>query len=279
MIQSNFFQRLLMSLLLGGVFCSIIYFSHDPLFQPLFVLVVTMVISSALWEYYHIAKANEHRPVEAIGIIGSIAYLYSLYLSIGHTRDIEWSIVVLGLTLFSAFLYYFFTGISPLVNLAITVFGVAYLTIPLSVMLLIDIDYGRFWMFYLLLVTKATDIGAYFAGKQLGRHKMAPIISPKKTWEGAVAGFLAGTFVSYGLHKISVAYDAPALFSSSLQSIWFGALMAVVAQLGDLSESLLKRDSGVKDSNRLPGLGGFLDMVDSLVFTAPLLFFFLKLMM
>lgn len=273
----NFLQRLSMSFILGTLFCWIIYVSHNPLFQPLFVLVLACIIGGALWEYYNIAKANGAEPVESIGIFGSICYLYVLYLTMGQTGISEWPLVALGLALFSAFLFYFFSGISPLVNLAITAFGVIYLTIPLSFMLLIDIDYGRYWMFYLLLVTKSTDIGAYFAGKQIGRHKMAPVISPKKTWEGAVAGFLFGTFTSYLLHKFSLEYFGEPLFSSSLQSLGLGALMAIIAQIGDLSESLLKRDSGVKDSNRLPGLGGILDMVDSLVFTAPLLYFFLRL--
>lgn len=275
--MSNFVQRLLMSTLMGVLFCTVIYLSHDPLFQPLFVLVLAAVIAAALWEYYKIAKASGHEPVETIGIFGSIVYLYALYLTMGQATLVEWPMIVIGLTLFSAFMFYFFSGISPLVNLAVTVFGIIYLTIPLSSMLLINIDYGRYWMLYLILVTKATDIGAYFAGKQLGRHKLAPVISPKKTWEGAVAGFLLGTFASYLLHKISTEYYGMPLFSSSLQALGFGALMTVVAQIGDLSESLLKRDSGVKDSNKLPGLGGILDMVDSLVFTAPLLYMFLKL--
>jgi phosphatidate cytidylyltransferase len=275
--MSNFVQRILMGTLMGVLFCTVIYLSHEPLFQPLFVLVLAVVIAAALWEYYKIAKARGHQPVETIGIVGSIVYLYALYLTMGQATLVEWPMIVIGLTLFSAFVFYFFTGISPLVNLALTVFGIVYLTIPLSSMLLIDIDYGRYWMLYLILVTKSTDIGAYFAGKQLGRHKLAPIISPKKTWEGAVAGFLLGTFASYLLHKISIEYFGVPLFSSSLLALSFGALMTIVAQIGDLSESLLKRDSGVKDSNKLPGLGGILDMVDSLVFTAPLLYMFLKL--
>lgn len=275
-LSSNFIQRLLMSVALGSIFCWIIYVSHDPLFQPLFILVVSLVIASALWEYYKIAKANGHAPVETIGIFGSICYLYALYLTIGQQSGFHWPLLTLGLTLFSAFVYYFFSGISPLVNLAVTVFGVAYLTIPLSVIMLIDIEYGRYWMLYLLLVTKVTDIGAYFAGKKFGRHKMAPVISPKKTWEGAIAGFFFGTLASYLMHIISIEYLGGPLFASAFHALGFGAIMSIVAQIGDLSESLLKRDSGVKDSNRLPGLGGILDMVDSLVFTAPLLYFFLR---
>lgn len=276
--MSNFLQRLCVGSALGAFFCFVIYVSHNPLFQPLFVLIVAAIIASALWEYYKIAKVNGYQPVESLGIIASICFTYVLYLTMGQDQN-DLPIITLGLFLFAAFLFYFITGLSPLVNLAITAFGVIYLAVPLSLMILIDIEYGRYWMLYLLLVTKATDMAAYFAGKQWGKHKLAPIISPKKTWEGAVAGFIIGTLASYLLDKISLEYFGASLFSTPLQSLLFGALMSIVAQIGDLSESLLKRDSGVKDSNKLPGLGGFLDMVDSLVFTTPLLYYFLKLML
>lgn len=274
--MSNFLQRLTLSSILSVIFCLVIYFSDDPHFQPIFVLVLAGVICGALWEYYQIAKANGSEPLGSIGILGSLLYLGLLYLSMSHPMLAEWPLICLGLVFFCAFLSYFFAGISPLENLAVTVFGVIYLTVPLSAMILINIDFGRYWILYLLLVTKLTDVGAYFIGKQWGRIKLAPTISPKKTWEGAVGGFILGTLTSYAMHKLSLGLFDKGLFASSLQSLWFGALMSIVAQIGDLSESLLKRDGGVKDSNRLPGLGGLLDMVDSLVFTTPLLYFFLK---
>lgn len=275
--MSNFFQRLTLSSLLGAILFVVVYFSNDPWLQPVFVVLTGAVIIAALWEYYHIAKGSGIDPVASIGIIGSICYLYMVYLTIDRPDLSDWPLIVLGLILFSAFLSYFFSGISPFTNLAVTVFGVVYLTVPLGAFIPINLVYGRYWLLYLLLVTKLTDVGAYLVGKQWGKHKMAPVISPKKTWEGAVGGFLIGTFSSYVLHKTSVFFFGPGLFNSSLQSLGFGAIMSIVAQIGDLSESLLKRDSGVKDSNRLPGLGGMLDMVDSLVFTTPLLYFFLKL--
>jgi phosphatidate cytidylyltransferase len=274
--MTNFWQRLTLSSILSVIFCFVIYLSDDPYFQPLFVVLLAIVICGALWEYYQIARANGSQPLGSIGILGSLCYLGLLYLSLGYPMLAEWPFICLGLFFFCAFLSYFFAGISPLENLAVTVFGVIYLTVPLSAMMLINIDFGRYWMLYLLLVTKLTDVGAYFIGKQWGRLKLAPTISPKKTWEGAFGGFILGTLTSYAMHKISLSLFGHPLFASSLQSLWFGALVSIVAQIGDLSESLLKRDGGVKDSNRLPGLGGLLDMVDSLVFTTPLLYFFLK---
>lgn len=275
--MNNFLQRLTMSGILSTVLLVVIYFSNQAHFEPVFFLLTTVVISGALWEYYQISKVSGCNPVTSIGIVGSIIYLYMVYLAMSNPFLEEWPLITLALLLFTAFLYYFFSGVSPFPNLAVTIFGVVYITIPLSAFIPIDLFYGRYWMFYLLIVTKMTDVGAYFVGKQLGRHQLAPQISPKKTWEGAVAGFLTGVLASYALHKVAKVWLDAELFTSSLQSLWFGALMSIAAQLGDLSESLLKRASGMKDSNRLPGLGGLLDMVDSLVFTTPLLYFFLKL--
>lgn len=274
--MTNFLQRLTFSTILSVIFCLVIYLSDDPYFQPIFVATLAVVICGALWEYYQIARANSLQPLGTVGILGSLCYLGLLYLSLSYPILSQWAFICLGLVLFCAFLSYFFAGISPLANLAVTVFGVIYLTVPLSAIMLIDIQFGRYWMLYLLLVVKLTDVGAYFVGKQWGRLKLAPTISPKKTWEGAIGGFILGTLTSYIMHKISIGLFHKGLFASSLQSLWFGAFMSIIAQIGDLSESLLKRDGGIKDSNRLPGLGGLLDMVDSLVFTTPLLYFFLK---
>lgn len=275
--MSNFSQRLLLSILLIAIIGACTYFSYEPMMRPIFVLITAGFIVGALWEYYQIAKANGSKPLSKLGIIGSIILLFVFYYTGMDLQTSIWPAITFLLILFSAFISYFFTGLNPVSNLAVTMFGIVYLTLPLGSMLPINFIYGRKWLLYLLLVTKLTDVGAYFIGKMFGRHKLAPVISPKKTWEGAVGGFIVGTIVSYAMHKVSLNVFDESFFSSSLQSLWFGGMMSIVAQIGDLSESMLKRDSGVKDSNRLPGLGGILDMLDSLVFTAPLLYFFLKL--
>lgn len=274
--MNNFIYRLIWGSLVSIILTAVIYFSYQPLFQFLFVFITGLFICGALWEYYTISRRSGSEPVGAVGIIGSICYIYVVYMVTGRAEFSDWPVITLGFILFSAFLFYFFSGMSPFSNLAITMFGVIYLTVPLAFCIPINFVYGRIWMFYLLLVTKLTDVGAYAVGKQWGRHLLAPVISPKKTWEGAASGFLFGTLASYAVHKISSVYGVQ-MFENSLQSLILGALISIVAQIGDLSESLLKRDGGVADSNRLPGLGGILDMVDSLVFTTPLLYFFLKL--
>jgi phosphatidate cytidylyltransferase len=127
------------------------------------------------------------------------------------------------------------------------------------------------YLYLLIVATKATDTFAYFTGKTIGNIKLCPRISPNKTVEGALGGF-AGCIIS------SVIFQH--FFMNELRfrhAIVIGILIGIVGQLGDLAESLLKRDADVKDSSdRLPGLGGILDLLDSVFFTAPVMYFFME---
>ncbi len=125
------------------------------------------------------------------------------------------------------------------------------------------------WLFFLIAVTKATDTFAYFVGKRYGHNYFVPKLSPKKTIEGALGGLAAAI--------ITALLFLP-LFphSSWVELSLLGLSLGVAAEFGDLAESLLKRDANIKDSNVLPGFGGVLDIVDSLIFTTPLLYCYLK---
>lgn len=284
--MSNLQQRLIMGSL--SIICLFvaISLSYHPIFAPIFALLTAGMISLALGEFYHIANAKGLYPQTKIGIISTIFYGFSIFLATQSSNAHLLPTVVLGLTLVALFLYYFIKGSNPLLNLSITVFGLAYLTIPLSC--LIAINYfvfdpfvldGRWCLLYLLLVTKTTDIGAYFVGKKFGNKKLSPTISPEKTWEGAFGGLCSSLLTSLLLYIIfNLFFESPPFNLSFWQSIWLALLISVTAQFGDLTESLLKRDTGVKDSsNWLPGMGGFLDLVDSLIFTAPLMYLFLRM--
>jgi phosphatidate cytidylyltransferase len=126
-------------------------------------------------------------------------------------------------------------------------------------------------------VTKITDVGAYFVGRLWGKTKLSPTLSPKKTVEGAAAGFISAVIASILIHFAGRQFFNSHFGLSFVESIWLGMLIGVFGQIGDLAESLLKRDAVVKDSNTLPGLGGVLDMVDSLLFTAPIVYFFIRM--
>jgi len=133
---------------------------------------------------------------------------------------------------------------------------------------------------YALIVTKVSDAGAYFVGSFFGKHKMAPKLSPGKTWEGTVGGILAAVAAAFLFAQFAL--KKPYLFHSyqftPTQIAISAVVIAVIGVFGDLAESLLKRSAGVKDSGQLaPGIGGALDMVDSPLFTFPVMFFFLEL--
>ena len=174
---------------------------------------------------------------------------------------------------------------------AASVFAFTYIALPMGMLVQLRQQWaGAFYILYLLLVVWAGDIFAYFVGKSIGRHLMAPRISPKKTWEGAVASLVASVTIGWLLfsnaERISrvllrarlitrpdgmYGSEVPAMATVILLTI----LLNLAAQLGDLVESLIKRGAGVKDSGAiLPGHGGMLDRIDALLFAAPVLWYY-----
>ena len=174
---------------------------------------------------------------------------------------------------------------------AASVFAFTYIALPMGMLVQLRQQWaGAFYLLYLLLVVWAGDIFAYFVGKSIGRHLMSPRISPKKTWEGAVASVAASVAVGWLLFHYALplssallrwgliqrrdglfALEQPAMGPTILLTI----VLNVAAQLGDLVESLIKRGAGVKDSGTiLPGHGGMLDRIDALLFAAPVLWYY-----
>jgi len=127
---------------------------------------------------------------------------------------------------------------------------------------------GQLWVFYLIFILKMGDAAAYFVGKKFGAHKYIVHISPNKSVEGALAGFA----MTVAMSLLSKIYLKEVPFWHFLS---IGILMGILGQLGDLAESLLKRDTGVKDSGSIPGLGGMLDVIDSLLLAIPVLYYYL----
>ncbi|MFO0798726.1 MAG: phosphatidate cytidylyltransferase [Gemmataceae bacterium] len=160
-------------------------------------------------------------------------------------------------------------GIVP--RLGLVVFAAAYLGLLGSVFAQIrwvtPDPYRSSWLLALaIFIPKGADTGAYFAGRAFGRHKMSPVLSPKKTWEGLVGGLAWSAATAAGFD-----YLAGGLFGAGImEAVAFGVVVGAVGVLGDLAESLIKRDGGAKDAaNRIPEFGGLLDVVDSVLFAAP----------
>lgn len=261
-----------------------IYFARHSFFQPIFVFFIGTIISAALYEYFTIAQKKGFDPLVKMTCGLTFLYLFSLYFLVYHDCCQSLPLFVLWMALTVTLLYYFVAGKEPFVNSAITCFGLIYLTVPLSCLLLITYFFpedatqdGRWWLAYLLIVAKTTDTCAFFVGSNWGEHKMVPFISPKKSWEGAIAGLVGAVAISFVMFAVChIFWKMPPMKISWFQSLWIAAAISILAQIGDLAESLLKRDAGVKDSSNLPGLGGMLDIVDSLVLSTPFLYFVLK---
>jgi phosphatidate cytidylyltransferase len=173
----------------------------------------------------------------------------------------------------------------------VSAFAFGYVALPLAFLVQLREQWaGAFLLLYLMLVVWAGDIFAYFVGRSVGRHLMAPRISPKKTWEGAIASLAASLAVGWLLFNYALPISSAllnahlidrkdGLFALEKQSLWVTLLLTAAingaAQLGDLVESLIKRGAGVKDSGALlPGHGGMLDRIDALLLAAPVLWYY-----
>jgi phosphatidate cytidylyltransferase len=282
--MSHLQQRLIVGGVTAALTLLLIFLSSSPVFKLLFVACTAFVAGTALWEYYQIAIIKGLKPLTRMGIVSTVIYLLAVFCrtQIEAARALPEFVLIFIFLVF--FVYYFVTpDPNPMVNLAITLFGFVYVTLTLAYLIRIDYFFsndqmqdGRWWLIYLLVVTKMTDVGGYIIGRNFGSTPLAPRISPKKTREGAIGGMVFAIVSSLLFYAIINLFDLQAMQLSLWQSLWLGALIGCIAQFGDLAESLLKRDAGVKDSSDIPGLGGMLDVVDSLIFTTPLLYLFLK---
>ena len=176
----------------------------------------------------------------------------------------------------ASFMWVLFVGRQPYIaNVATTLFGMVYCGwFPLHLIFFRNLhneqyDSGLGFVVLMIISIIATDVGCYYAGRHFGKHKLAPTVSPNKTIEGSIGGAIASVVFA----EIIGCYLGIGWFMSLIA----GLLCTVFAQIGDLCESLLKRDAGVKDSgNTLPGHGGFLDRTDSFAFTIPIVYYFFK---
>jgi phosphatidate cytidylyltransferase len=262
--------------------------------QPIcYFALIGCVGMAGLWEFYGML---DHKPVPNFKIFGMICAgiffaLSFFFLSTrnGSAHSNNFEMAVLLIFLLGVFGRQLFTrareNIPPLETMAYTVFGLLYVpwlfNFITKIIWLVPRDAdggltGQYYVLYLIAVAKFSDMGAYLTGSVIGRHKMVPHISPSKTWEGFAGALGFSLLASYGLCALMpVKLGLLGFWSATI----LGLTLSVAAVIGDLAESILKRSTGVKDSGRmLPGIGGVLDLIDSLLFTAPLLFFYLVIL-
>lgn len=233
-----------------------------------FFVLATSVIMIALFELYDALLQTGHRPNIYFGLACGLALLIVAYLERPALIG-----VVLAVTMYGAFILALRPrrGRMPSSDVAWTVLGVAWITGGgAGAVSILTLDDGVLLLVAYVLITALNDIGGYFAGTRLGRHKMAPSISPAKSWEGWVGGFAAslagGAFFALLLESLD-----------PIHGLAIGAISGVLAPVGDLVESMAKREIGIKDSGRLlPGHGGLLDRLDAILFCAPAVYLYLR---
>lgn len=232
-----------------------------------FAIIIFALI--ALYEFFTMIERKDIEIFKYFGIGVGLMVLLSVSIRFEITRG--WELLLITLALLSLILIQFrrYENSGVIISLSTTIFGVFYITWFMSFLIKLRyLDYGAGLLAAVVLITKVGDIGAYLLGSRFGRHTLISRISPNKTREGFFGGLLFSALAALA-SKIFM----PPYFSYSHLLI-LGLFLGALGQLGDLSESLMKRDCGTKDSGKIfPGLGGALDCLDSLLFTAPVFYF------
>lgn len=283
----TFLRRLSSSIVLWAVALYIIFSG----LEIGFFLLIAGVGMVGLWESYTMLDHKKLPNFKVIGMIcGSFFICGSFYYfrSVSRLQSYEFESAVLlffMLVVFTRQMFQRTRDISPIETMAYTLFGLLYVLWLFNY--ITKIVYvvphangkvaGHFYVLYLIVVTKFSDMGAYLTGSVIGKHPLIPHISPKKTWEGFFGALVFSLLGSYSM--LALMPHSLALIDYKNGTV-LGLLLGFAAIIGDLAESIIKRSCDVKDSGALlPGIGGALDLIDSLLFTAPLLFFYMRLVM
>jgi len=251
-----------------------------PWLQPLFIAIAAAALVFGLYEFYVLARKKDMKPDIAAGFLGGAA-LFTIFCfatpdPIQQRLDVQTIVLVLIVLTISTLIAAMLRG-APFDKMiaasGATILGVLYVVLLGGHLVALRTGFEQKLAAHLLsfffLVLMGADTGAYYTGRAIGKRKLAPKISPGKTWEGVVGGLVAA---------LALATLAHYWFFRELPLQWtlpLAAAMTIVGILGDLTESALKRGAGAKDAARiLPGHGGALDRLDSLLFNAPLIYYF-----
>jgi phosphatidate cytidylyltransferase len=246
--------------------------------EPLFVVLAAAAMVLALYEFYLLARKRDLKPDAAAMFLGTAAYFTVFFFDRpGRLRDLLFMSQLIIIVLTAGTLIAATLRGAPfdkmLAATGVTILGVLYIGLLGSHLIALRTGFDQTLSAHLLsfffLVLMGADTGAYYVGRAIGKTKLAPTISPGKTWQGVAGGVLAGLLMAWISHY---------WFFSELPLKWalpLAAVMVVIGILGDLTESAMKRGAGAKDAAKLlPGHGGLLDRLDSLLFNAPLIYYF-----
>jgi phosphatidate cytidylyltransferase len=282
-----FFRRLITTVILWTVILAAMFSGNELVSNGIFLLLIFVLAMAGLAEFYGLAEKRGLACFKFSGLLGGALLMVGTFLELtGHigtqgsparVNDFETGFIILFVLGLCVRQLASKSGASGITAIAVTLFGLMYVPWLLNFIQKINffpgVD-GKYFVLYFILVTKFSDMGAYLTGSLIGRHKMIPRISPGKTWEG----FGGAIVVSTGASLVFVHFLGGKMFGMNwIHAVILGIVLGSTAVVGDLIESLFKREAGVKDSGRFfPGIGGILDLLDSLLFNAPLMYLYLR---
>jgi phosphatidate cytidylyltransferase len=237
---------------------------------------VTLIVGLAAWEYSQIFRGSDLQPAVVIAVAGAAG------LALGRAwNGFESAPLLISLILISSMIYHMVAyerGRDQAgTDFAVTLSAAFYIGWLGSYLISIrSLPEGFWWLLLVLPIVWLADSGAYFIGRSFGKHKLSPRLSPKKTWEGYLGGVLVGTLGAVGLACLWQLWAGAGFSITALQAALLGLLLSTITTLGDLGESMIKRQSGVKDSsNLIPGHGGVFDRIDSWLWAALIGYYFI----
>jgi len=283
-----FFQRLGSFIFLWAVILTAMFSGHKMLSDYVFLVIVTALAAAGLIEFYAMARKMSLYCFDKIGILAGVLLIAGTFFFISGQADSRIlpvqindfescfaGVFVLGLC---ARQFLSKTSTNGIVAIGTTLLGFVYVALLLNYLQKIYFFgqgfEGRFYLLYFILITKFSDAGAYMVGSLIGKHKMIPRVSPGKTWEGFAGAIVVSTGLSL-LFAHCAGGHLPGM--TPLHALVLGLILSAAAVVGDLIESIFKRQAGIKDSGHFfPGIGGILDLLDSLLFNAPIMYVYLR---
>ena len=290
-----FLRRLITTVILWTVILMALFSSNRLISDGVFILIMVFLATAGLAEFYGLVEKRDLVCFKWCGLIGGVLLMAGTFLHLtgeisavttgyvgvydspARPNDFETGFIILFVLGLCVRQFVSRSNTAGILAISTTLFGLMYVPWLLNFIQKINffpgVD-GRFYVLYFILVTKFSDTGAYVVGSLIGRHKMIPRISPGKTWEG----FGGAIFLSTAASLVFVHFFGDQMAGMNrLHAVVLGVLLSLTAVIGDLIESLFKREAGVKDSGRLfPGIGGILDLLDSLLFNAPIMYLYLR---
>jgi phosphatidate cytidylyltransferase len=290
--SSTLRRRLFSSVILWTIVLAALFSGNQWLSDDVFLVAMVFLAVTGLIEFYGLVEKRDLICFKISGILGGVLLMGGTFMQLtgrigtqgspARVNDFETSFIILFVLGLCLRQFFSRSNTAGILAISTTLFGLMYVPWLLNFIQKIQFftfsppyeDTGKYYVLYFILVTKLSDTGAYVVGSLLGRHKMIPRISPGKTWEGFAGALLASTAASLAFARV---FHNRLAGMMPLHAVVLGLLLGGCAVVGDLIESLFKREAGVKDSGRLfPGIGGILDLLDSLLFNAPIMYLYLR---